>query len=81
MLLSFQAEDTLLSVTLTPVCRCPQVPAGGSERMKDFPALVPQEFRLEGRGHLEAAADIKLSSAGKHVINKRSIRDKNTINT
>ncbi|XP_036932732.1 nitric oxide-associated protein 1 [Acanthopagrus latus] len=40
------------------------VPAGGSERMKDFPALVPQEFRLEGRGHLEAAADIKLSSAG-----------------
>lgn len=41
--------------------------------MKDFPALVPQEFRLEGRGHLEAAADIKLSSAGKHVINTRSI--------
>ncbi|XP_073342700.1 nitric oxide-associated protein 1 [Pagrus major] len=40
------------------------VPAGGSERMRDFPALVPQEFRLEGRGHLEAAADIKLSSAG-----------------
>lgn len=33
--------------------------------MKDFPALVPQDFRLEGRGHTEAAADIKLSSAGK----------------
>lgn len=33
--------------------------------MKVFPALVPQEFRLEGRGYLEAAADIKLSSAGK----------------
>lgn len=32
--------------------------------MKEFPALVPQEFRLEGRGYLEAAADIKLSSAG-----------------
>uniref|UniRef100_A0A665U0W4 Nitric oxide associated 1 n=1 Tax=Echeneis naucrates TaxID=173247 RepID=A0A665U0W4_ECHNA len=37
---------------------------GGSERMKDFPALVPQEFMLEGRGYLEAAADVKLSSAG-----------------
>lgn len=35
--------------------------------MKDFPALVPQELRLEGRGYLEAAADIKLSSAGKHL--------------
>nr|XP_057920017.1 nitric oxide-associated protein 1 [Doryrhamphus excisus] len=40
------------------------VPAGGEERMKEFPALVPQEVRLEGRGDLEAAADIKLSSAG-----------------
>ncbi|XP_061747967.1 nitric oxide-associated protein 1-like isoform X2 [Nerophis ophidion] len=40
------------------------VPAGGADRMKDFPALVPQEFRLEGRGHTEAVADIKLSSAG-----------------
>ncbi|XP_054453671.1 nitric oxide-associated protein 1 [Anoplopoma fimbria] len=40
------------------------VPLGGSERMKRFPALVPQEFRLEGRGYLEAAADLKLSSAG-----------------
>ncbi|XP_062249039.1 nitric oxide-associated protein 1 isoform X2 [Platichthys flesus] len=40
------------------------VPMGGAERMKDFPTLVPQEFRLEGRGYLEAAADIKLSSAG-----------------
>nr|XP_046262751.1 nitric oxide-associated protein 1 [Scatophagus argus] len=40
------------------------VPMGGSERMKEFPALAPQEFRLEGRGYLEAVADIKLSSAG-----------------
>ncbi|XP_068570147.1 nitric oxide-associated protein 1-like [Cebidichthys violaceus] len=40
------------------------VPLGGSERMKKFPALVPQEVRLEGRGYLEAAADLKLSSAG-----------------
>uniref|UniRef100_A0A8C4GQR4 Nitric oxide associated 1 n=1 Tax=Dicentrarchus labrax TaxID=13489 RepID=A0A8C4GQR4_DICLA len=40
------------------------VPLGGSERMKEFPALIPQVFRLEGRGFLEAAADIKLSSAG-----------------
>lgn len=41
-----------------------QVPLGGSERMKAFPALRPQEVTLEGRGHLEAAADITLSSAG-----------------
>ncbi|XP_037531105.1 nitric oxide-associated protein 1 [Nematolebias whitei] len=40
------------------------VPAGGSERMKQFPALVPQDFTLEGRSYLEAAADITLSSAG-----------------
>ncbi|KAG8004353.1 Nitric oxide-associated protein 1 [Nibea albiflora] len=40
------------------------VPLGGLERMKDFPPLLPQEFRLEGRGYLEAATDIKLSSAG-----------------
>ncbi|XP_034038151.1 nitric oxide-associated protein 1 isoform X2 [Thalassophryne amazonica] len=40
------------------------VPLGGPERMKDFPPLVPLEVKLEGRGHLEAAADIKLSSAG-----------------
>ncbi|XP_022617046.1 nitric oxide-associated protein 1 isoform X1 [Seriola dumerili] len=40
------------------------VPAGGSARMKEFPALVPQEFRLVGRGYLEAATDVKLSSAG-----------------
>lgn len=40
------------------------VPLGGSERMKEFPALVPQDFRLEGGGYLEAAADVKLSSAG-----------------
>ncbi|KAK1875095.1 Nitric oxide-associated protein 1, partial [Dissostichus eleginoides] len=26
------------------------VPAGGSERMKDFPPLVPQDFRLQGVG-------------------------------
>ncbi|KAF7664317.1 hypothetical protein LDENG_00179630 [Lucifuga dentata] len=40
------------------------VPVGGLERMKDFPALVPQEFRLEGQGYKQAAADIKFSSAG-----------------
>ncbi|KAM9375975.1 nitric oxide-associated protein 1 [Pholidichthys leucotaenia] len=40
------------------------VPVGGSERMKDFPPLVPQDIRLKGQGYLEAAADIKLSSAG-----------------
>lgn len=41
--------------------------------MKQFPALVPQEFRMEGRGYLEAAADIKLSSAGKHLMDQKSI--------
>lgn len=46
---------------------CVQVPLGGSERMKEFPALVPQEFKMKGRGYLEAAADIKLSSAGKQL--------------
>ncbi|XP_077429492.1 nitric oxide-associated protein 1 [Vanacampus margaritifer] len=40
------------------------VPAGGAARMKDFPAFVPQDLRLQGRGPLEAAADIKLSTAG-----------------
>lgn len=40
------------------------VPLGGAERMKRFPVLVPQEFRLEGRGYLEAAADVQLCSAG-----------------
>ncbi|XP_015226986.1 PREDICTED: nitric oxide-associated protein 1 [Cyprinodon variegatus] len=40
------------------------VPVGGSERMKQFPTLVPQDFSLEGLGYLEAAADITLSSAG-----------------
>ncbi|RVE67532.1 hypothetical protein OJAV_G00104470 [Oryzias javanicus] len=40
------------------------VPTGGLERMKTFPALIHQDFSLEGRGYLEAAADIKLSSAG-----------------
>lgn len=39
--------------------------------MKEFPALVPQEFRMEGRGYLEAAADIKLSSAGKHLTDNQ----------
>lgn len=36
--------------------------------MKEFPALVPRELRLEGRGYSEAAADITLSSAGKNSI-------------
>uniref|UniRef100_A0A3Q3GQM7 Nitric oxide associated 1 n=1 Tax=Kryptolebias marmoratus TaxID=37003 RepID=A0A3Q3GQM7_KRYMA len=40
------------------------VPIGGSERMEQFPAMVPQDFTLEGRGYQEAAADITLSSAG-----------------
>lgn len=40
------------------------VPQGGPERMKTFPALVPQEITLEGRGYTEATADITLSSAG-----------------
>uniref|UniRef100_H2V7Y6 Nitric oxide associated 1 n=1 Tax=Takifugu rubripes TaxID=31033 RepID=H2V7Y6_TAKRU len=40
------------------------VPMGGPERMRQFPAFVPQDLRLEGRGYLEAAADITLSSAG-----------------
>ncbi|KAI4789502.1 hypothetical protein KUCAC02_035200, partial [Chaenocephalus aceratus] len=40
------------------------VPAGGSERMKDFPPLVPQDVRLQGVGYQEAAGDLKLSSAG-----------------
>lgn len=41
--------------------------------MKEFPVLVPQEFRLEGRGYLEASADIKLSSAGEieHMMRQR----------
>lgn len=36
--------------------------------MRQFPAFVPQDLRLEGRGYLEAAADITLSSAGKPVL-------------
>lgn len=32
--------------------------------MRQFPAFVPQDLRLEGRGYLEAAADVTLSSAG-----------------
>lgn len=38
---------------------------GGTERMKRFPELVSQEIKLKGRGHLEAASDITLTSAGK----------------
>ncbi|KAF3838947.1 hypothetical protein F7725_010715 [Dissostichus mawsoni] len=44
------------------------VPAGGSERMKDFPPLVPQDFRLQGVGYQEAAGDLKLSSAGDQLL-------------
>lgn len=33
--------------------------------MKDFPALVSQEVQVDGRGYLEAAVDITLSSIGK----------------
>ncbi|MEQ2191441.1 hypothetical protein XENOCAPTIV_028651, partial [Xenoophorus captivus] len=51
-------------ITLLFLC-CVQVPLGGSERMEQFPVLVPQDFSLEGRGYLEAAADITLSSAGR----------------
>uniref|UniRef100_A0A3Q2P029 Nitric oxide associated 1 n=1 Tax=Fundulus heteroclitus TaxID=8078 RepID=A0A3Q2P029_FUNHE len=40
------------------------VPVGGPERMERFPAFAPQDFSLEGRGYLEATADITLSSAG-----------------
>lgn len=32
--------------------------------MSSFPPLVPQEIQLEGRGLLEAAADLTLSSIG-----------------
>ncbi len=64
----------MMSVTMG-VCCCLQVPFGGSARMREFPSLVPQEFRLQGRGYLEAAADIKLSSAGKHFINKSIYSD------
>uniref|UniRef100_A0AAV2KA78 IPT/TIG domain-containing protein n=1 Tax=Knipowitschia caucasica TaxID=637954 RepID=A0AAV2KA78_KNICA len=37
---------------------------GGAERMKTFPALVPMEIQIQGKGFDEAAADIKISSAG-----------------
>ncbi|KAJ8382291.1 hypothetical protein SKAU_G00030690 [Synaphobranchus kaupii] len=47
------AGDTLLGV-----------PTGGEERMRGFPPLVPHDFELEGQGHPQATADIKLSSAG-----------------
>ncbi|XP_028816652.1 nitric oxide-associated protein 1 [Denticeps clupeoides] len=40
------------------------VPAGGVERMKDFPPLLPQDFNLIGQGQNTAICDIKLSSAG-----------------
>lgn len=37
--------------------------------MKEFPGLVPQELKLEGRGYRDAAADVKMSSAGKkHLV-------------
>lgn len=32
--------------------------------MSSFPALVPQEIQLEGRGPMEATADLTLSSIG-----------------
>lgn len=32
--------------------------------MRHFPEFVAQDVRLEGRGYLEAAADVTLSSAG-----------------
>eukprot|EP00062_Callorhinchus_milii_P021425 gi/632978148/ref/XP_007905745.1/ PREDICTED: nitric oxide-associated protein 1 [Callorhinchus milii] len=48
------------------------VPIGGEERMKDFPSLVPQNIELEGIGLLEAAADIKLSSAGWIAVTAHS---------
>lgn len=35
--------------------------------MKAFPALVHQDFSVEGRGYLEAAVDVKLSSAGENI--------------
>lgn len=38
--------------------------------MRRFPALVPQDIRLEGRGYLEAAADITLSSAGERLLDR-----------
>ncbi|KAL4641572.1 nitric oxide-associated protein 1 [Arapaima gigas] len=41
-----------------------RVPAGGEERMKDFPPLIAQDFTLTGREDQEAVADIKFSSAG-----------------
>lgn len=56
-----------------------QVPTGGVERMKAFPALTSQEVRLEGRGHLEAAADIKLSSAGERSIPHRCVRGEGSV--
>ncbi|XP_072315710.1 nitric oxide-associated protein 1 [Eucyclogobius newberryi] len=40
------------------------VPMGGAERMKTFPKLVPMDLQIQGQGYGEAAADIKISSAG-----------------
>nr|XP_061793235.1 nitric oxide-associated protein 1-like [Nerophis lumbriciformis] len=47
------------------------VPSGGAQRMMNFPPLVPQDYQLEGRGRLDAAADIKLSSAGWVAVTAR----------
>uniref|UniRef100_A0A3B4BJE8 Uncharacterized protein n=1 Tax=Periophthalmus magnuspinnatus TaxID=409849 RepID=A0A3B4BJE8_9GOBI len=40
------------------------VPMGGAERMKTFPKLLPSDLQIQGKGYDEAAADIKISSAG-----------------
>ncbi|NXO02226.1 NOA1 protein, partial [Rhinopomastus cyanomelas] len=49
-----------------------KVPMGGAERMKEFPALVPQDVTLKGIGTTEAVADIKLSSAGWVAVTART---------
>ncbi|XP_023219733.1 nitric oxide-associated protein 1-like [Centruroides sculpturatus] len=41
-----------------------RVPKGGSDRLKDFPELVPKEFTVTGQGWKESSTDILLSSAG-----------------
>ncbi|KAI4891843.1 hypothetical protein NFI96_029009, partial [Prochilodus magdalenae] len=40
------------------------IPMGGEERMKAFPPLIAQDFKLQGQGLHTAVTDIKLSSAG-----------------
>ncbi|KAK7916774.1 hypothetical protein WMY93_012535 [Mugilogobius chulae] len=40
------------------------VPMGGPERMKTFPKLIPMDLQIQGKGFHDAAADIKISSAG-----------------